>query len=716
MAKQNVKVEIFYGGSWHELVATNQVLEAAPIVISRGNTDESQAPKPSQITFRLKNDDDSFRTSNPLSPLYGKAGLNTPIRVSVSSNIRGYGEASSWKADQTSDFRRSPLRGSAWVDVEAGGLLRRIGQWSRAVTSPLTLYDDQLTTLVGRFRMEDAAGSTVATSSVPGSSNVLLRGHSFGSQNSPPGGGTAVDVGTNPRAQFVYALGDPGSTVGWQASRVMYIDRFTGGGIADPVMAVNVLAGESNRLFLINGDTGALTLQGFGGDGITFSADFVSGGYNFTGKWIMFQFQASYSGGTTTIGASWRAIGDSGWLGISTTYTGVPSQPYFTASALLPGCSYGHVVVARGFTEDLTADARFDAFSGHPGETAAGQFLRLCDENNVPRYVGTRYLESQLMGPQGGTLPLAKLFEIEQTTDDGLIFDHRTEGKVMFMGVADRLNQTPSLTLDAHANPTGMPALPAEVTDDLPVNNIVTAKQQGGGDFTARDDTSSMGTQDPPNGRGEYKQDVNVSVGNPNLKLPQQAYWWLGRGTVDLPRFPTVSVDLDALRGNPTQVAAVEAVDVGSVIEIVNYREYTIRLYVLGYRETIGTHSRGIVFTCAPDQQFQTGVLDGPGRLQCRATTVHGTITASATTLILMSSDVLEVWRPGVSTAHIMVEGEEIALGTIGSPGAGPLPPFVVWTVTGCTRAVNGISKAHSGESPVKVVRPIRLTLGEQTQ
>lgn len=713
MAKQSVKVEIFYGGSWHDLVASDQVLESGPIVISRGDTDESQAPKPSQISLRLKNDDDSFRTSNPLSPLYGKAGLNTPIRVSVGSNIRGYGEASSWSADQTPDFRRSPLRGSAWVDVQAGGLLRRIGQWSRAVTSPLTLFDNDLTTLVGRWRMEDAAGSTVATSSVPGASNVLLRGHSFGSQNSPPGGGTAVDVGTNPRATFVFAPSDPASTAGWQASRVMYIDRFTGGGIADPVMAVNVKAGESNRLFQIAGDTGTITLQGFGGDGHTFTQDFVSGGYNFTGKWIMFQFQETYSGGTTTLGASWRAIGDSGWLGVSTTYTGLPSVPYFTASALLPGCSYGHYVVASGFTEDLTSDARFDAFSGHPGETAAEQFLRLCDENNIPRYVGTRYPESQLMGPQGGTLPLSKLFEIEQTTDDGLIYDHRTEGKIFFMGVADRLNQTPALTLDAHANPTGMPSLPAEVTDDLPVNNIVTAKQQGGGEFTARDDTSSMGTQDPPNGRGEYKQDVNVSVADPASKLPQQAHWWLRRGTVDLPRFPTITVDLDALRGNAAQVAAVEAVDVGSVIQIVNYREYTIRLYVLGYRETIGTHSRSITFTCAPDQQFKTGVLNGPGRLQANSTVINGSITATATTLVLMSIDPLEAWRPGVSTAHILVEGEEIALGTIGAPGAGPLPPFIVWTVTGCTRSVNGIVKAHGGANPVKVKDPIRLTLGE---
>jgi hypothetical protein len=707
-AKQDVAVELFYDGAWNDLVYADEVLSESPITITRGNSDESQAPRPSSISLTLNNKADKFRTSNPMSPLYGKAGVNTPLRVSVGGAVRGYGEASSWACDQTSDFRVSPPRGSAWADVQAGGLLQRIGQWSKSVKSPLRLATEGLTSSVGYWPMEDPAGSLYATEASSGAQNFLLRGHSFGSQNSPPGGGTAVDAGTNPVAQFIFEDDAPTSNAGWQLNKVIYIDRFSGGGISDPILSCLLFNGVV-CIFQVTGDTGEVRIECFGPSGTLISQTWPTT-VAWTGKWFMMQLQSSASGGTVTIGASWRAIGDPSFVGVSATYSGVTSQPYLYGAAVLPGCSYGHLIAVRGFTDDLTSDARFDAFAGHQGERASYRFDRLCNENNVPHYVSDSFDDSQEMGPQGGTQTLAKNFEEIQTTDDGIVYDHRTEGRVFYLSLADRYNQAVALTLDAGANPTGMPSLPAEVNDDGPIHNIVTARQRDGGDFTAEDSTSSMGTQDPPNGRGEYRQDVNVNVADPAARLEQQAHWWLNRGTVDLPRFPKVTVDLVALAGNPAKVAEVEAVDIGSVIEIVNYRENTLRLYVIGYTETIGTHTRTITFTCAPDRQFDVGVLNGPGRLQARSTVTSGNWTAAQTSIALLSIDDNEQWRPGASTAHIMVEGEEIALGTIGSPSA---PPLRTWTVTGCTRAVNGISKAHGGSNPVKVVDPIRLTLGE---
>jgi hypothetical protein len=106
LPKQNVGVELYYSGSWHDIAATNDVYADTPITITRGQGDESAALRPAKISMSLANDDDTYRTSNPVSPLYGIAGRNTPMRVKVGGTVRGTAEASSWAPDQTQDFRR----------------------------------------------------------------------------------------------------------------------------------------------------------------------------------------------------------------------------------------------------------------------------------------------------------------------------------------------------------------------------------------------------------------------------------------------------------------------------------------------------------------------------------------------------------------------------------------------------------------------------------
>src|SRR6188474_2183521 len=159
MPKNDVAVELFYDGAWHDLVPADDVFADTPIVIQRGDGDESAAPRPSSISLRLANDDDQFRTTNPESPLYGKAGVNTPLRVLVGGVSRGQVEVSSWKAGQTRDFRANPRRGKAWVDIEGGGLLQRVGQWTEPLKSPFRRYNETLTHVIGYWPLEQDRGS-----------------------------------------------------------------------------------------------------------------------------------------------------------------------------------------------------------------------------------------------------------------------------------------------------------------------------------------------------------------------------------------------------------------------------------------------------------------------------------------------------------------------------------------------------------------------------
>jgi hypothetical protein len=483
---------------------------------------------------------------------------------------------------------------------------------------------------------------------------------------------------------------------------VIYLNGLPTGGLAVPLIAVGTLSLD-NFFVDIDGDTNELTLISPAPDHTVDTGD-----YRWQGRWIMMHMEATYSGGTTTIGVYWRAVDDPDWEFFTVDYTGTPSVPYYSASAPPSGCTYGHYVACTGFDADLRSSDRFDAFIGHAGERASYRFGRLCDENNVPYYVSAGFDASQQMGAQAPDT-LAGQFKEIAATEDSLIFDYRTELRVYMLSRADRYNQPAALTLDADGDPSGMPSLPAETTDELPIHNLVTAKQRDGGEYAAEDSTSPMGTQDPPDGRGEYRQDVDVNVYDPARDLRQQAYWWLNRGTVDLPRFPKVTVNLAVLDAD--MLADVESVDVGSVIEIVNYRENTIRLYVLGYRETIGTHSRMIEFTCFPDQQFQVGVYGGTDdytpRYDLATCTLDGDHTATDTTLALgITGD--EAWSTTGEPYDLMISGERVTVTSMGartgSAGAYSQTATVI-------RSGNGVVKTLPDGSPVHIATPGRWAL-----
>jgi hypothetical protein len=704
MPKQDVAVELFYDGAWHDLVDSDEVLGDTPISIVRGQGDESPAPRPSTIDLRLNNAADKFRTSNPLSALYGKAGVNTPLRVSVGGVVRGWAAASSWSCGQSSDFRASPRRGNAWTDVQGGGQLQRVNQWTHNVKSPLRVYDDATLTadVIGRWPLEDAPGATAPAGLVAGSSTTGGTEIAFGSQFRAPGTGPLVDIG-GPNAGLAFNMVPVGSTA-WQFSTIERLPNLEAGAL--PFLFDLTLADGTDIIVTFDRDNGILGFLVQTSAGVQLFYDEATIGQDLT-PMRLWTVQFTQDGTNIDVGLKWRAVGDTVTSWIPGSYAGTIA-PLLTAAYFggdLPeGTTIGYVTAVADASPDLASDDRYNAFAGHPGELASVRFGRLCDENGIPYYVSDSYDTSQPMGPQGPDT-LAGQFEEIEATEDALIFDHRTEGRVYMLSRGDRYNQTPALTLDATGTDHGMPALPTEVTDDLPIHNLVTAKQLGGGDYTAEDATSSMGTQDPPDGRGEYKQDVDVNVADPATGLRQQAYWWLNRGTVALPRFPTVTVDLNSLP--PEKIAEVEAVDVGSVIEIVNYRENTIRLYVLGYKEPIGTHSRTIAFTCAPDQQFVVGVYDGTARYDLRTCTVKTQATSSATSITLKITQA-EAWSTTSTPYDLMISGERVTVTSMAARSGSVGDYQQVATVT---RAVNGIGKTLPAGAEAHIATPGRWAL-----
>lgn len=76
-----VHVELWYDDQWSDI--TPDVDASRGITIRRGRDDLQSSPSPASCSFTLDNRDGRYSARNPLSPLYGRIGQNTPVRVRV---------------------------------------------------------------------------------------------------------------------------------------------------------------------------------------------------------------------------------------------------------------------------------------------------------------------------------------------------------------------------------------------------------------------------------------------------------------------------------------------------------------------------------------------------------------------------------------------------------------------------------------------------------
>ena len=81
MAKQDVKVELFYDNQWNGIAATAPVYNRDGITITRGRQDETSQPAPMTASLTIGNKTGKYNPKNPTSELYGKIGRNTPLRI-----------------------------------------------------------------------------------------------------------------------------------------------------------------------------------------------------------------------------------------------------------------------------------------------------------------------------------------------------------------------------------------------------------------------------------------------------------------------------------------------------------------------------------------------------------------------------------------------------------------------------------------------------------
>lgn len=718
MVRQTVAVELYYDAAWHNIVPSGDVLADTPITITRGQGDQGQAPRPAAVSMRLANDDDTYRTSNPVSPLYGKAGRNTPTRVTVGSTVRGVVEASSWQAGQSSDFRRAPSRGVSWVDLDGAGIMQRVNEWSQPLRSALYRYVALSgVTPAEWWPMEDVSGSSVAVSAIGGQAMepvTTVRYTDPGGSVVPPGGAPRFADGDKitgsaalPSFQGGGTLSAPVRSTTWDGYAIDWVMQFQAGTDEGGTTSADVLSWRESGTyvhFTVNVTKGFVTVfhANAADDATLASTGSATAALDvYDGAPHHFRYQVRQSGGNylaeLRIDSGLYATADNFVPGMTGTVgypTSIEWNPGEDRGDYLP-IAAGHLIIwASG--QGGGQPAVFYALNGYPGELAALRFSRLLTEEGIPYFVSPAYASSMPMGPQRPDT-LQNLIREAARTDDALLYDYISAARIYFLCRTDRYNQTPAIQFTL----ADFPAPPTEYTDSTDVYNVMTASQRDGGDSTAQDDTGPLGTAAPPTGVGEKRGTVDVNVSSESL-LANVANWWLRLGTVDRPRYPRVVVNLTALDAG--RIALIESINVGSVITIDGYREDLIRLHVLGYTETIGPVERTITFTCAPDQQYDVAVYTAAGaplastqkRYESRTSTTNATSTTTATTIVVTFTDLRDAWSTTSVPYDWAIAGERITVTAMGAvTGAGPYTQSAT-----VTRSVNGVVKTHvAGET-----------------
>lgn len=381
-------------------------------------------------------------------------------------------------------------------------------------------------------------------------------------------------------------------------------------------------------------------------------------------------------------------------------------RTYYQRADLETWVTLGHMAVFADSSSVVwpsIADT-YAAAIGYDGEPAGERIERILALEDVDLITVGDMAATMPMGPQIKESMVKQIRDAE-AADLGTLTEPRNATGLLYRAHATLYNQDPVLTLDFAGGQVAAPFEP--VDDDQNTRNDITATRRGGDSFRIYKADGPLNIAPPPLGVGPYADEQTVNVADDGI-LPTIAGWLLHLGTRDAPRYPSLSVKL-AAPDAAAVIADALAVDVGDRVDLANAAAVNIYddapLLVIGYNETIGPVEHDITFVCVPGDLYDVLELDDadaridPGE----GSTLSAGITSSATTMTVASDGFLWTTVGGQLPLQVMVGGEEMTVTAIS--GASSPQTFTV------TRAVNGVSKAHSAGAIVRLKHSVVLAL-----
>jgi len=611
-----------------------------------------------------------------------------------------------------------------YVPLTASGILRRLGQGSTPVTSPLKrAITSSSTTPIAYWPAEDASTATSIASASNAAAMTVTGGPPSYASDTHIGGSAALPslqgstwTGTIPAYtkpspdsfQFFFAVYLPSApannavvaraVAGSTRFDLCYTTASSGG------LYVNCY--DLTTGTLVGTDNTGIARVGTVSTGTVYTVGIVATqtvtGSNF---WVQADlFQSAISG---------SAGGDL----VTGRTLGTLSQVSINPAGTLTDTVAGHITVynqtttvstTTNYNPPMFPPPQASAASGNAGETAGNRFVRLCLEQGIqPRTVGNP-ADSPAMGGQGSDT-LLNLLAACAAVDGGLLYEPRD---VLGIGMRMRsslFDETSSVTL-SHSG--GQLSPPLEPTDDdaLTRNDWTVTNSTTGNSVRATLDAGTMSTADPPAGVGRYADTLIGNLKDDTL-LDDLATWLVHVGTVNEQRFPSITVQLEntnafgAASGATSQ--AIQALDIGQVITLTGMPAWMppddSRQLIEGTTEILTAKSWYITHNCAPASPYDILIWDDAtyGRWDSDASTLHdATLTSGATSMQVDTAGTSPLWTTsaGDFPFDITMAGERITVTNI--TGSSSPQTFTI------TRAVNGVAKAHVAGETVSLFRP----------
>lgn len=711
-------VEILVDGVWTDITA-----DVRRLAITRRSSDGGKVD-PSECSVRLDARAGKYSPRDPASPYFGKIGRNTQLRVrarrAAGANVyRFWGEVPAWPLRWT-------LSGAdRWVDVKAAGVLRRLGQGEAPSWSSMRRSIEG-SAPVAYWPVEDGALAESAGAGLSGQGALQVLGtvefktvpdylaftgaavQRFGTSalaNLNAGGELLATV---PATATTATAGGP-----WCLSLVSLTDPATLSG--DVVLMEWTTTDGTYTRWQLKITTGSRTqVVGITAAGAaTTLIDVGSASAGFTGHAV----GASVAGGTVTV-RLWRsttaaASATATFAGTLGGVTSVASNPTaVTSTAEMP---FGHLVVWAASSPQISLVSVADTwpdpyFVTEPrrsrfGEDASDRLARVAGETGVTvTVVAGTDSAAMRMGYQPPAT-LTELIEASLAVDGGLLAESRDALGLTYRRRASLYNQT-SVKI-AYVGQTTEPFDP--VDDDELVRNDITVRRTEGASARAVQRDGRMAALPPPAGVGVYQTSPELNL-KADAQLAGQAGWRLRLGTVDEPRFPSVTVQFAApeWQAAPTLLDQLLAVDVGGVLEVTGLPSWVTgpaRTLITGYTETITEELWEITYEGLPASPYDVGTVGGARRIAAAGATLSGPVTAGALSLPLTKT--IGRWTTDAADfpLEIMLGVERVRLSAItGASGAAQ-------TATVSARAVNGVSAAWPAGTTVDVAEPAAVAL-----
>lgn len=692
--------------TWILTNITQYVRYESGITCSSGRPDESSTVSPGSGGFMLDNSDGRFSRLNPSGAYYGQLSRNTPVLVEVNAGNGAYEMMTQYVNEWPVRFDKTLT--NHYVPIKTGGVLRRLNQGTGTAYNAIRRAILGDANLIQYFPSEESASATSLSSAVNDTRGYMVGGFVAGSSTTT---GTVSDPLplTNFSAVVSNYMGghSPVSTTNaWTTGALWYLTAAPGS-LFHYVATVN----GTIRFVAVNWDGSAnltLTLQDSSHATIATTSVAISSS-QIQNAWIHLwisceqigtsvRYAIGYERTDPTTGVVTRAA--SSGTTAAQTCTFLRGANCYDGQIASGTAAIGHMYVLD--RAQLSSTTFLDgAVSGWIGEAAADRVERVCGEEGVPFTRQYGAVPSGAMGAQ----PAASLIDIVrecEEVDGGVLYEKRWG--LAFQPLAARYNMPVRLALDITRR--HLSEEPELTDDDQALRNKWTITRYANSAESTAEDTASQSAE------GVYSDSATLNLYTDD-QCGQIAGWRVHVGTIDEYRWPSVNIRFDNAAGGAlippwtqTEAFGTRFTITGMPSQVLGASEI-VDLFHEGLTERVDKFTWTAEVNATPARAYSVVILDTESaRMEGEDDLLlTGDITSTSTALGIGPNAV--VAARGMDTNPVNydldIEGERVTLTSVINLGFSYQANVV--------RSVNGVVKAHSTGTVVKIWHPAVLAL-----